>query len=304
MSINKKSLRALIKESLEQARSEQAIDHAKGMREDGLSFEDFITTLLDYLEDQTDQQWSEEHLSDDWNYYDEWLKGSDPLSIGAEYLADAYLQEKKMKNININQLRMVIKEVVGGEAEEQPGEEAEAPAGPDAGALDSAGGGKEKSDVAKALQYIQKINNRGEYAQMLTSIVQHGANIPGAKAVLVKLYKQLPGMAKQMQEGKLNEDDVQMEPGGNWGQPLPGEAEVGMRDVESLAMDIVQLLDGVEHNDAVDVLTLAAESLGLAPPEEEESRPIGFVREILRRKLIEESYKRRLEDAVKNAFKK
>ena len=107
------------------------------------------------------------------------------------------------------------------------------------------------------------------------------------------------------QESKLNEDDVQMDPGGNWGQPLAGEEEADLRDVESLAMDIVQLLDGIEHNDAVDVLTLAAETLGLAPPEEEEeTRPIGFVREVLRLKLIEESYKRRLEDAVKNAFKK
>lgn len=302
MSLNKKSLRALIKESLEQARSERAIDHAKSSREDGLSFEDFVDALLTYLEDKTNQQWSEESLSDDWNYYDEWLKGSDPYSIGAEYLADVYLQENKMKNINLNQLRMVIKETMHGETEEQPGEEV-APAGPDAGALDTAGGGKEKSDVAKALQYIQKINNRGEYAQMLMSIVKHGANIPGARAVLVKLYKQLPKVAKQMQEGKLNEDDVQMQPGGNWGTPLPGEQEAGMQDVESLAMDIVQILEGVEHNDAVDVLTLAAETLGLAPPEEE-SQPIGFVREALRIKLIQESYKRRIEDAAKNAFKK
>ena len=304
MSLNKKSLRTLIKESLEQARSERAIDHAKNMRKDGLSFEDFITILLDYLEDKTDQQWSEEHLSDDWNYYDEWLKGSDPLSIAAEYLADAadYYQENKMNNINLKQLRTLIKEALGGE--EQPGEEVEAPTGPDASALDSGGKGDEKSDVKTALQYIQKINNRGEYAQMVMAVLKHGANIPGSKMLLTKLYRQMPGMIKSMQEGKLNEDDVQMEPGGNWGQPLPGEAEVGMRDVESLAMDIVQLLDGVEHNDAVDVLTLAAESLGLAPPEEEEPRPIGFVREILRRKLIEESYKRRLEDAVKNAFKK
>ena len=65
---------------------------------------------------------------------------------------------------------------------------------------------------------------------------------------------------------QLNEDDVQLEPGGNWGQPLPGEEEAGMRDVESLAMDIADLLQGVEHNDAVDALTLAAETLGLAPP--------------------------------------
>tara|TARA_Y100001937_G_scaffold128760_1_gene207710 strand:- start:5926 stop:7080 length:1155 start_codon:yes stop_codon:yes gene_type:complete len=75
---------------------------------------------------------------------------------------------------------------------------------------------------------------------------------------------------------QLNEDDVQLEPGGNWGQPLPGEEEAGMVDVESLAMDIVNLLQGVEHNDAVDALTLAAETLGLAPPEEEPKRPIGF----------------------------
>lgn len=74
----------------------------------------------------------------------------------------------------------------------------------------------------------------------------------------------------------LNEDDVQMEPGGNWGQPIPSEQEADMRDVESLAMDIADLLQGVEHNDAVDAMTLAAETLGLAPPPEEEKAPIGF----------------------------
>ena len=201
-----------------------------------------------------------------------------------------------MKNININQLRMVIKEVVtGGETEEQPGEEA----GPDAGVLDTAGGGEEKSDVKTALQYIQKVNNRGEYAQMLTSIVQHGGSIPGSKAVLTKLYRALPGMIKGMQESKLNEDDVQVQPGGNWGQPLPGEVDAGMVDVESLAMDIVQILEGIEHNDAVDALTLAAETLWLAPPEEEHKQIKGFVREALRQKLIEESFKRALKNALK-----
>ena len=108
------------------------------------------------------------------------------------------------------------------------------------------------------------------------------------------------GLRKFINEVKseLNEDDVQMQPGGNWGQPLPGEEEAGMRDVESLAMDIADLLQGVEHNDAVDALTLAAETLGLAPPEEEPKPPIGF-RENLREALIKESFKRVLTDALK-----
>ena len=108
---------------------------------------------------------------------------------------------------------------------------------------------------------------------------------------------QLKKLIKEVTKN-LNEDDVQMEPGGNWGQPLPGEEEAGMRDVESLAMDIAQVLEGVEHNDAVDALTLAAETLGLAPPPEEEKPPIGF-RENLREALIKGSFKRALTNALK-----
>ena len=198
--------------------------------------------------------------------------------------------------ISRSQLKKLIKEVtenMHGE-EEQPAEE-----GPDAGALASGAGGEQKSDVGVALQYIQKVDNSAEFAQMAQAVIQHGAQIQGGKAVLTKLYRALPKMIKGMQEGKLNEDDVQLEPGGNWGQPLPGEEEAGMVDVESLAMDIANLLQGVEHNDAVDALTLAAETLGLAPPEEEPKRPIGFVREALRKKLIEEGFKRALTNALK-----
>jgi hypothetical protein len=199
--------------------------------------------------------------------------------------------------ISKTELKKLIKEVtenMAGEGEEQPGEKA----APDAGALDSGAAGKEKSDVKTALQYIQKVDNRGEYGQMASAIIQHGANIPGGKAVLAKLYKALPNLIKGMSESKLTEDDVQMEPGGNWGQPLPGEEEAGMRDVESLAMDIVNVLDGIEHNDAVDAMTLAAETLGLAEPAEEEKPPIGF-RENLREALIRGSFKRALANALK-----
>ena len=197
--------------------------------------------------------------------------------------------------ITKSELKKLIKEVtqqVVGE-EEQPAEE-----GPDAGALASGAGGEQKSDVGTALQYIQKVDNSAEFAQMAQAVIQHGAQVQGGKAVLTKLYRALPKMIKGMQEGKLNEDDVQMQPGGNWGQPLPGEEEAGMVDVESLAMDIADLLQGVEHNDAVDALTLAAETLGLAPPEEEPKRPIGF-RENLREALIKESFKRVLTNALK-----
>ncbi len=197
--------------------------------------------------------------------------------------------------ITKSELKKLIKEVtqqVVGE-EEQPAEE-----GPDAGALASGAGGEQKSDVGTALQYIQKVDNSAEFAQMAQAVIQHGAQVQGGKAVLTKLYRALPNMIKGMQEGKLNEDDVQMQPGGNWGQPLPGEEEAGMVDVESLAMDIADLLQGVEHNDAVDALTLAAETLGLAPPEEEPKRPIGF-RENLREALIKESFKRVLTNALK-----
>jgi len=196
--------------------------------------------------------------------------------------------------ISRSQLKKLIKEVtenMHGE-EEQPAE-----AGQDAGALDSGAKGEQKSDVKTALQYIQKVDNKGEYAQMAQAVIQHGASVPGGKAILTKLYRGLPGLIKGMSESKLNEDDVQMQPGGNWGQPLPGEEEAGMRDVESLAMDIVQVLEGIEHNDAVDALTLAAETLGLAPPEEE-PRPIGF-RENLREALIKGSFKRALANALK-----
>jgi len=111
----------MIRETAGEMRSREAIANAQSMREDGLSFEDFTTELLDYLEDQTNQQWSEEMLSDDWNYYDEWIEGADPRSIGSEYLADAasYMMENKMK-ITKRQLRRIIREAVNFRDLENP----------------------------------------------------------------------------------------------------------------------------------------------------------------------------------------
>ena len=202
--------------------------------------------------------------------------------------------------ISRSQLKKLIKEVtenMHGE-EEQPAEE-----GPDAGALASGAGGEQKSDVGVALQYIQKVDNSAEFAQMAQAVIQHGAQIQGGKAVLTKLYRALPNMIKGMQEGKLNEDDVQVEPGGNWGQAIPGAEsdEYTPGSVEDLVQRILDLLADANtgHDGAVEVVHALADELGLVPADEPEKRPIGFVREALRKKLIEEGFKRALTNALK-----
>jgi len=198
-----------------------------------------------------------------------------------------------MKNINLNQLRLVIRETMASEAEEQ------APAGPDASALHSAGGGEQKTDVSVVLQKIAKIDKPDEYAQVLGALIDHGKTaVKGGPDVLKKLYRNLSAM---MKESKLNEDDVQMEPGGNWGQPLPGESqhELVPGSVEDVANQMLDLMAeaNLSHNDAVDVLNHIAIEMGLNEPEEEK-RPIGF-RENLRQALIKENFKRALKNAIK-----
>ena len=234
--------------------------------------------------DEEDPDWSALDIDDDPRKRDRPGRASD--AVGSANLAYG---EGKITKAGLRKFIGEVRENMQGQQEEPQA---------DAGKLDASAKGDQKSDVKTALQYIQKVNNRGEYGQMVMAVIKHGASIPGSKALLTKLYRQLPGMIKQLSESNLNEDDVQLQPGGNWGQPLPGEEEAGMRDVESLAMDIADLLQGVEHNDAVDALTLAAETLGLAPPEEEPKRPIGF-RENLREALIKESLKRALTNALK-----
>ena len=111
MKTSRRKIIELVRETAGEMRSREAIAGAQSMRADGTSFEGWITELLDYLEDKTNQQWSEEMLSDDWNFYDEWIEGADPTSIAAEYLADSYeyMRENKMR-VTKRQLRRVIRE--------------------------------------------------------------------------------------------------------------------------------------------------------------------------------------------------
>ena len=203
--------------------------------------------------------------------------------------------------ITKSQLKQIIKEVVGGENEEQPGEEA----GPSAAALDTSAGGKEQTDVSRVLSYINKIENRKEFAQLLMSLVQHGQNVPGAKMVLTKLYRQLPAMAKSMSESKLKEDRAQQSPGGNWSQPgiVPpepeGGAELPPEQVQEIALQVVELLSTVGHNDIVDILNFVAEETGVVEMPEGPDVAIAEIRNVLREGLIKESFKRTLKNAIK-----
>jgi|TARA_Y100000034_G_C6853365_1_gene387424 hypothetical protein len=57
---------------------------------------------------------------------------------------------------------------------------------------------KKKSDVKRVLNYISTIDNAVEYQQLLLSILKHGANIPRAKTILTKFYRQLPNFIKTL----------------------------------------------------------------------------------------------------------
>ena len=76
MRLNKTLLKELIVESLEQMRSQQAIGHAgKAMREDGVSFEQWIDDILSTAMHLGLPIEHEDDLPGDVNYYDLWLSG-------------------------------------------------------------------------------------------------------------------------------------------------------------------------------------------------------------------------------------
>ena len=109
---------------------------------------------------------------------------------------------KEFKKLNENWEKWSQPEVVANESEE-PG--ADKTPAPNAGALASGAGGKQKSDVDTVLKQIQKINSPAEFAQMAQAMIQHGAKVKGGEAVLTRLYKALPKMIKGMKEEKLSE---------------------------------------------------------------------------------------------------
>jgi hypothetical protein len=76
MKINEKTLKTLIKESIEQMRSQRAISHAgKKVREDGISFEQWIEELISGAMHQGLPIEHEDDLPSDVDYYNMWLSG-------------------------------------------------------------------------------------------------------------------------------------------------------------------------------------------------------------------------------------
>ena len=95
----------------------------------------------------------------------------------------------KLKEIILEELSAVLNE-----------EEAQEEAQPEAAPLASSAAGKDQqSDTGKVLTYIDKIDNKIELAQVVSSIVGHSKNVAGSREVLMKLYKQLPALIKQAQ---------------------------------------------------------------------------------------------------------
>jgi hypothetical protein len=214
-----------------------------------------------------------------------------------------------MKNINLNQLKMIIKEAMKGEenlSAEEPEPQPEELADPQ-----QQQGGEEEpnpADVEKALSYIKLINNKVEYNAILKAILQYGASsqIPGAAAVTKNIYRKvMPATIKQMKELRLKEDHAQSSPGGNWSQPgiVPPEPEGGTElppeQVQEIAVQVVELLSGVGHNDIVDILNFAAENLGVVEMAPGPDPAIAEARGALREGLIRQNFKSVLKRVLK-----
>ena len=219
----------------------------------------------------------------------------------------------KMKNINLNQLRMVIKEAMKGEenlSADEPEPRPEEVADPQQQQQQQQGGEEEPNpaDVEKALSYIKLINNKVEYNAILKAILKYGASaqIPGAAAVTKNIYKKvIPATIKQMKESRLREDHAQSSPGGNWSQPgvVPPEPEGGEElppeQVQEIAIQVVELLSGVGHNDIVDILNFAAENLGVVEMPPGPDVAIAEARKALKEGLIRQNFKSALKRVLK-----
>ena len=122
------------------------------------------------------------------------------------------------------------------------------------------------------------------------------------------------GLRKFINEVKseLNEDEAIDKPGGHWSQPgVSAGAEHGPPDesirgtTAEIVASILDLLADYEIglDGAREVVHELAAEVGLVPADEQEPEPearqIGFVREALRKKLLEESFKRALTNALK-----
>ena len=121
---------------------------------------------------------------------------------------------------------------------------------------------------------------------------------------------QLKKLIVEETKKKLNEDETIDKPGGQWTQPgVTGSGDQADESITGTNAEIVaSILDlladyEIGLDGAREVVHDLAAELGLVPADEQEPEPearqIGFVREALRKKLLEESFKRALTNALK-----
>ena len=107
MKITRRQLRKLIKETVGEMRSEEAISHAASQREDGMSFKDFAGIIGDRL-----------------NLYDEWLDGEDPEEVAGWYTRALDPAEEVDTDGDGRSDKQELEDIAAGmEGEEESGEE-------------------------------------------------------------------------------------------------------------------------------------------------------------------------------------
>ena len=122
------------------------------------------------------------------------------------------------------------------------------------------------------------------------------------KSQLKQIIKEVAGGES---ESKLKEDHAQAAPGGNWSQPgieapeSEGGVELPPEQVQEIALQVVELLSTVRHNDVVDILNFVAEETGVVEMPEGPDVAIAEATGLLREGLIKETFERTLKNAIK-----
>lgn len=96
--------------------------------------------------------------------------------------------EKTTLSVNEVDLSQVFQQRQAQKATKAPGKEPTPDANPNATKI---------QDVAKMLQYIDKINTPQEYSNLLDKVIGHAQNVRGSTIILRKLQKALPSLMEE-----------------------------------------------------------------------------------------------------------
>jgi len=108
--------------------------------------------------------------------------------------------EKATLNVNEVDLSQVFQQRQAQKAAKATGKEPAPDANPNATKI---------QDVARMLQYIDKIDTPQEYSNLLDKVIGHAQNVKGSVIILRKLQKALPSLMKEDLQEKKNDDWIQ-----------------------------------------------------------------------------------------------